>query len=318
MKNKTLLFLFLAGMAFLSSCVSMNKYKALEKDYQGVYSQRALLNDEVNALSRENVALKERVRTLENQMVDMQQLTAERDELEREIKGLRDRILKINADRDKETSGMSKQMQADQEALLLKEDELHENMRQLQKMRDEMEERNSRLMELEAILARKDSAVNALKAKVSDALLGFEGKGLTVVQKNGKVYVSMEDKLLFRSGSYDIDPKGAEAIRELARVLAKNADINVMIEGHTDDLPYRSSSADMKDNWDLSVKRATTVVRTLLQNKDIDPKRVIASGHSEYVPLDPEKTAAARQKNRRTEIILTPKLDELLSVLESN
>ncbi len=317
MKNSRL-FLLLAGIVLLSSCVSMNKYKALEEDYRGVYSQRAALNDEVNALSRENVALKERVRTLENQMVNMQQLTAERDELEKELKGLRGKILQINADRDKETSGMSKQMQADQEALLLKEDELHENMRQLQKMRDEMEERSRRLVELETILARKDSAVNALKAKVSDALLGFEGKGLTVVQKNGKVYVSMEDKLLFKSGSYDIDPKGAEAIRELARVLAKNADINVMIEGHTDDLPYRSSSADMKDNWDLSVKRATTVVRTLLQNKDIDPKRVIASGHSEYIPLDPAKTAAARQKNRRTEIILTPKLDELLSVLESN
>ncbi len=315
MKNSRL-FLLLAGIVLLSSCVSMNKYKALEEDYRGVYSQRAALNDEVNALSRENVALKERVRTLENQMVNMQQLTAERDELEKELKGLRGKILQINADRDKETSGMSKQMQADQEALLLKEDELHENMRQLQKMRDEMEERSRRLVELETILARKDSAVNALKAKVSDALLGFEGKGLTVVQKNGKVYVSMEDKLLFKSGSYDIDPKGAEAIRELARVL--NADINVMIEGHTDDLPYRSSSADMKDNWDLSVKRATTVVRTLLQNKDIDPKRVIASGHSEYIPLDPAKTAAARQKNRRTEIILTPKLDELLSVLESN
>jgi chemotaxis protein MotB len=149
---------------------------------------------------------------------------------------------------------------------------------------------------------------------VSDALLGFEGKGLTVTKKNGRVYVSMDEKLLFRSGSYDIDPRGAEAIRELGKVLATHPEINVMIEGHTDDVPFRGRG-ELRDNWDLSVKRATTVVRTLLQNSAIAPVRVIAAGHSEYAPLDNGSTAEARQRNRRTEIILTPRLNELLNIL---
>jgi len=301
----------------LSSCVSMNKYKSLEADYQSVSKQRTELNNKLNALSREHSALQSRSQELEAKVHDMQLITEERDKLQKELKDLRTMMEKLNADYAKETTGMSKQIQTDREELLRKEDELFKRLQEIEQMQDEMNFRNRRMAELEAILARKDSAVNALKAKVSDALLGFEGKGLTVTQKNGKVYVSMEDKLLFKSGSYDIDPKGAEAVKELAKVLARNTDINVMIEGHTDDVPYKSKT-ELKDNWDLSVKRATTVVRVLLQNKGVDPARVIAAGHSEYAPLDNRVAADARQKNRRTEIILTPKLDELLDILNAN
>ncbi|MFW5781215.1 MAG: OmpA/MotB family protein, partial [Bacteroidota bacterium] len=178
-------------------------------------------------------------------------------------------------------------------------------------------ERNARLLELETILARKDSAVNALRNKVAAALIGFENEGLSVDIKNGKVYVSLEEKLLFPSGSTRIDARGINALKKLARVLEENKDINITIEGHTDDVPVIASAA-MKDNWDLSVKRATAVVRILLDNSSIDPKRLTASGRGEYMPLDTGKTSEARQKNRRTEIILTPKLDELFQILESN
>jgi len=301
----------------LSSCVSMNKYKSLDADYQSVLKQRNELNDKFNALSRENSDLQSRTQELEAKVRDMQLVTEERDKLQKELKDLRAMMERQNADYTKETTGMSKQIQADRDALLRKEDELLKRLQQIEQMQAEMELRNRRMAELETILARKDSAVNALKAKVSAALLGFEGKGLTVTQKNGKVYVSMEDKLLFKSGSYDIDPKGAEAVKELGKVLALNTDINVMIEGHTDDVPYKTKT-ELKDNWDLSVKRATTVVRVLLENKGVAPQRVVAAGHSEYAPLDNRATAEARQKNRRTEIILTPKLDELLNILESN
>jgi chemotaxis protein MotB len=294
----------------------MNKYKSLETDYQSVLKQRSELNDKFNALSRENSALQSRTQELEAKVRDMQLITEERDKLQKELKDLRTMMERQNADYAKETTGMSKQIQADREELLRKEDELLKRLQEIEQMQAEMELRNRRMMELENILARKDSAVNALKAKVSDALLGFEGKGLTVTQKNGKVYVSMEDKLLFKSGSYDIDPKGAEAVKELGKVLALNTDINVMIEGHTDDVPYKTKT-ELKDNWDLSVKRATTVVRVLLQNNGVDPRRVVAAGHSEYAPLDERATAEARQKNRRTEIILTPKLDELLNIIET-
>jgi chemotaxis protein MotB len=295
----------------------MNKYKSLESDYQNISRQRDGLNEKLNTLSRENTGMQSRIQELEIKIRDMQVVTEERDKLQKELKDLRTMVEKLNADYSKETSGLSKQLQADREELLRKEDELYKRLQQIEQMQYEVEQRNRRMAELENILARKDAAVNALKAKVSDALLGFEGKGLTITQKNGKVYVSMDDKLLFKSGSYEIDVKGAEAIRELAKVLALNIDINVMIEGHTDDVPYKGR-VELIDNWDLSVKRATTVVRALLKNSGIDPIRVVAAGHSEYAPLDKRTTAEARQKNRRTEIILTPKLDELLNILETN
>jgi chemotaxis protein MotB len=170
---------------------------------------------------------------------------------------------------------------------------------------------------MERILSRKDSIVNNLKNKVSDALLGFENNGLTIKIVNGKVYVSLEEKLLFKSGSFMVGPDGVKALKKLAKVLEQNADINIMIEGHTDDVPYHADAA-IKDNWDLSVKRATSIVRILLDGTSIDPKRLTAAGRGQFVPVDKAKTAEALQKNRRTEIILSPKLDELFKILENN
>jgi chemotaxis protein MotB len=150
---------------------------------------------------------------------------------------------------------------------------------------------------------------------VADALKGFEDKGLTIYEKNGKVYVSLDEKLLFASGSWEIDNNGRAALTELGKVLAGDHDINVVIEGHTDNVPYRGSG-NVKDNWDLSVMRATAVVKELLKNKDILPQRISASGRSEYIPMDIEDSREARAKNRRTEIILTPKLDELFKIID--
>ncbi len=180
-----------------------------------------------------------------------------------------------------------------------------------------LNEKNTALVELQTMLAKKDSISNALRQKVKNALTGFEGKGLSITQKNGMVYVSMEDKLLFKSGSFEIDTRGADAIRELANVLGQNKDINIMVEGHTDDVPYQGRG-ELKDNWDLSVKRATTVVRLLTENKEIAPTRITGAGRSQYLPIDAAGTPQARQKNRRTEIILTPNLDELMQIIEKN
>ena len=148
--------------------------------------------------------------------------------------------------------------------------------------------------------------------------MGFENDGLSVSLKNGKVYVSLEEKLLFGTGSTIVSTSGVNALKKLGQVLERNTDINIMIEGHTDDVPYKSDSGPITDNWDLSVKRATSVVRILLANSSINPKRLIASGRGEFMPIDPAKTTEARRKNRRTEIILTPKLDELFRILENN
>ena len=154
-----------------------------------------------------------------------------------------------------------------------------------------------------------------LKNKVSEALLGFENNGLTVTQKDGKVYISLEEKLLFKSASWDIDANGRNALKKLAVVLEKNPGIQITIEGHTDNVPYNPGNSQLKDNWDLSVKRATTVVRTLLDGSGIKPERLTASGRSEYLPVDSRNTTDARQKNRRTEIILTPDLTELYQLI---
>ena len=144
-----------------------------------------------------------------------------------------------------------------------------------------------------------------------------EGKGLTITQKNGKVYVSLEESLLFATGKWTIEPKGIEVLKKLAKVLEQSPDINVLVEGHTDDVPMKGIG-DVKDNWDLSAVRATSVVKIITQNSTVDPKRLTAAGRGEFFPIDGAKTKEARAKNRRTEIILTPKLDELLKVLETN
>jgi chemotaxis protein MotB len=189
--------------------------------------------------------------------------------------------------------------------------------RALEEMQYEVQKRNERLAELESALQEKDAMMAELKNKVSDALLGFENNGLTITQRNGMVYVSMEEKLLFQTGSYAVDPRGVEALENLGRVLERNPDIHIMVEGHTDNVPYRSSSGQIQDNWDLSVKRATSIVRILLDHSNIDPKRITASGRGEFYPIEPNTTSEARQKNRRTEIILTPDLEKLYQLLQT-
>jgi len=182
---------------------------------------------------------------------------------------------------------------------------------------NEFAAKEARVNELEEILSRQETVVQELRRTVSSALLGFENNGLTIEIKHGKVYVSLEESLLFASGSTTVDRRGETALRELAKVLERNPEINIMIEGHTDDVPLRSSSAP-RDNWDLSVLRATAIVRILMNHANIQPQRFVVAGRGEYMPIDPAKTAEARRKNRRTEIILTPKLDALFEIIEMN
>ncbi|MDR2010248.1 MAG: OmpA family protein [Bacteroidales bacterium] len=178
----------------------------------------------------------------------------------------------------------------------------------------EIAEKNAKVAELQAILNAQDSIMKALRQKISDALVGFEGEGLTVYMKDGNVYVSLDEKLLFQSGKWDVDPKGVQALKNLANVLENNPDINILIEGHTDNVPY-GGSGNIQDNWDLSVKRATAIVKILLSNSNIEPSRLTAAGRGQYIPIDSANTTEARAKNRRTEIILTPKLNTLYDIV---
>ena len=196
-------------------------------------------------------------------------------------------------------------------------EELNAKEQQLNQQAKQLNEQAARLSELQGILDKKDQQLNSLKEKVTEALTGFQDKGLSINTKNGKVYVSMDEKLLFPSGSWTVNPQGREALYEIANVMAKDADIHVMVEGHTDDVPLKGKG-DIKDNWDLSVKRATAIVKIILENKGINPANIMAAGRSEYVPLVNNDTPENRARNRRTEIILTPNLDELFKIMETN
>jgi chemotaxis protein MotB len=257
----------------------------------------------LNDLAAEQQRCKETVATLNRAVADlqlhydttvenyMQQLTGKSRDLSKTSRLLEQRTRELN---EKE------------EAFRAREQQLQERQNQL-----EAQEEATR-----AALAAKEQELENVRGAVSKALVGFSDMGLKVETKEGKVYVSMEDKLLFASGSWTVSPKGVEAIKMLAQVLEENKDLNVMVEGHTDNDAYHGSTA-VKDNWDLSVMRATAIVKLLLkQGPGIDPARVEACGHGEYAPRVPNTSAANKAVNRRTEIILTPKLSELMNLIE--
>jgi len=319
----------------LLSCVTPRQFKELQQENKDCDEERGQLKSENEKLTVENTELKSKVevsnKNISRFAEDSLRKMAEHDQLQKNYSELIRRYEDlINAQEanekgsELETKKLLEQLKITQATLHNKEDELNKLSRTLDNKKDnlislklELEKRNARLIELENILFKKDSAANALKLKVSDALLGFENQGLSVKLKNGKVYVSLEEKLLFESGRTEVGIKGTNALKKLVKVLEQNADINIMIEGHTDDVPLIPGSA-FEDNWELSVARATAIVRILLDGSKINPKRLIASGRGEFMPVDPGKSSEARQKNRRTEIILTPKLDELFEILETN
>lgn len=185
----------------------------------------------------------------------------------------------------------------------------------LNKSQQQIAEQQRRLEQLQALIDQQKAKSQELRKKMADALVGFNSNELTISNKNGKVYVSLQENLLFPSGSAKVNEKGKLALAKLAGVLNQNPDITVNIEGHTDSIPMRG--ARFEDNWALSTARATSIVRILVNDYSVDAVRVVASGHSQYDPVDVNATAEGRAKNRRTEIILSPKLDELYRLLEN-
>jgi chemotaxis protein MotB len=193
-------------------------------------------------------------------------------------------------------------------------DQLDEKGKALALEQERLSKSAQRLQELEDLIAAKEASMKKLKETLSKALNSFEGKGLTVEQKNGKVYVSMENKLLFNSGSWAVGSEGKKAVIEVGKVLGDNPDISVLIEGHTDDDAF-TASGPIADNWDLSTKRATAIVAILSENKKINKENLTAAGRGEFSPLASNSTADGKAKNRRIEIILTPRLDEISKML---
>jgi len=312
-------FLFLAVAVTLASCVSTKKYNALEtsnnklrKEYKVAQAELDALKDEKDNLLAENQGLKNEVVDLNKNRAQLeQQLQDKRNELEN---------MKLRYDTTMENYlqqvGVKNRALNSANAMLkAKETELNEKEKNLEALQKDYEVKNKRLEEVNKALAAKQKEVDAIKTKVSNALVGFQNKGLQVETKDGKVYVSMEDKLMFASGSWSVSKEGLQAIKELAKILEENKDLNISVEGHTDNVAY-NGSGNVKDNWDLSVMRATSIVKEILKAGKIEPSRVSASGRGEYAPKVPNTTADNRAKNRRTEIILTPKLGEVMELVK--
>lgn len=279
---------------------NLNKANAKISDLE---AQLAKLNKEKEIIEEDTTRLS---RELQRVVEDCNKMQEQNLNLLEKLKGSKGK---------EEIQKMLEEIQSLQSELIQREDALFKAERALKDKQSELEERNAKITELTRLLEERDSHLNSLKDKVIKALAPFETEGLKVSSKGGKVYVSMDEKLLFQSGRWVVDAKGARAIRELSKVLATTKDVDIVVEGHTDNVPF-TGNGNVIDNWDLSVKRATSIVRILLENTEINPAQVSASGRSEYCPLETADTKEARKANRRTEIILTPNLDELLKIFE--
>ena len=273
-----------------NSALSANN-KSLEKQIDSCKTQTNKLRSEIEALTKQKEATSKKLA-----------------EFEAECKQMNDNYLQLKSQSTKQVRELIDNLEAAQEKLL-------KTQQSLDMANADLALREARLKEVEAALRERDEVMNRLKTKIADALFGFRDKGFSVEIKDGKVYVSLSNQLLFESASTKIDKKGQEALKELGKVLKEQTDINILVEGHTDNMKV-TNMGQIKDNWDLSVIRSTEVIR-VLTGEGVDPIRITGSGRGEYFPVDAAETPEARSKNRRTEIILTPKLDELYQLLKN-
>jgi chemotaxis protein MotB len=317
--NKTIRFTpFIALILICSSCI------VTKKKYDDVLAQKIKaegeLADKTRQLDKTNSdlsSLNEKLKQLKKDTTDLNEnyratykkltgLTNEYNQLNTFYKNLLNNSGKLNRD-----------VAQQKEQLLAIQDNLDKTRRQNDSLSNSLADREKKVKELEQILSDKDKAVADLKNRITNALLNFKENDLTVKVKNGKVYVSLAEQLLFGSGSIDVDPKGVAALQQLAKAIKDQSDLQIMVEGHTDNVPISKKSAYMQDNWDLSVMRATAITK-ILTKAGLSTSQIVAAGKGEFSPLATNDSPQNRQKNRRTEIIITPNLDELFKILGTN
>lgn len=331
MKNSILLFAI--SIVFATSCVSPKIHNSLvsenestKKTLEQKEKQVLVLSDEVEELNATVNLLKDKITALKNDSIQngnsLFVLQNKQDRLNTAYDLLVSQNSRQMSEKAKETKLLLEQLEEAQTKLLKKEDDLNKLSATLSEKENELnnaqrilEERSARVNELEKIINQKDSLVTAIKNKVQKALTGLEGDGLTIEQRNGKIYISLEEDLLFASGKYVINQTGVAALNKLSGALASQKDIEILVEGHTDNVKG-SGRGSIKDNWDLSVMRATSVVKTLLNNKGLDPLQLTAAGRGEHNPIATNETIEGRKINRRIELILSPNLDDLYDILE--
>ena len=310
--------LTVVALIFITSCVSPKVYKDLEGKYTNLKKEnRNLSNKNETLLNAKNKA-ENSLRQLQR---DYDEVVVQRDKLQSDYNAIKSNYDNLKASYDaleeNSSAAIAENSKKNRELLTrleVKEQALASENARLETLKKELENRSRRVEELESLIAAKDAAMTALKNAISRALSDFEGKGLIVEQRDGKVYVSMENKLLFGSGSWEVGAEGRRAVQQLGNVLGDNPDIAVLIEGHTDNVPY-TGSGQVKGNWDLSTKRATAIVQILRENATINPENLTAAGRGEFAPIATNDTAEGKAKNRRIEVILTPKLDDISKLL---
>lgn len=320
-------------IATVASCVPAKKVSEIKDNYEKCEENRSYLASENARLEKSNTENASDLKRVEGKMAQLTKDTARTGEQYRQLQYQYNKLLKTNAallekqdilssGSQRENKQLMAQLLETQEILQAKEDslkllayDLNIQKGELSQLNSDLKAREARVKELEDLLAQKDAAVNRLKNQIKEALVGFEDKGITVEQKNGRVYVSMEAQLLFGSGSTAVGAEGKKAVVQLAKALQGQEDLTVLVEGHTDS-DKLSGTGKYKDNWELSSERAISVVRIMLSSSDLDPAILTAAGRGEFSPIAENDTPENKATNRRIEVILTPNLDKLFEILE--
>ena len=323
MKNSFSIIQFLLVLILISACVPAKKYKDLlerEKVCSEELAKFKKSSGEYESLSKDlqikfDNASKDLSKLIQDTTTlgsNYRLLLRDYNIIDGEYKSMQKSFDKLKNLSAKETTELQNQLEAKNNELQIKEDALLKLDQELKEKQRLLIEREKRVNELEEAIRKKDAAVQLLKAKVANALRGFENQGLSVVQKNGKIYVSLEAKLLFKSGSTLVEAEGVRALVELGKALESEKDLEIIVEGHTDTDKLNSSSSP-KNNWELSVLRATSVVQILLNNSSMTPSQIMAGGRGEFLPVDESDKA----KNRRIEVIISPNLNELFEIISN-
>ena len=322
------------AMLLMSSCVSSMKFQELSALNDKYFSDQMDAEEKLGKAAGERddcinemEALKAKINSLEAEKAKLLVSKQQMESLVEEYKTLNDELFSSKKNILNEANSNQKMLanklalkEKELDAISVAQEALDAKLKAREKELDLLEEKNqsqsARIKELEDNLKEKDEALKTLKSNISNALKGFSSEDIKVEEKNGNLYVSLSEKLLFSSGSFAIDEKGKDAIAKLGQVLSKQEEFKIVVEGHTDNVPYNGSGVII-DNWDLSVKRATSVVRILTNEGGVLPQNVSASGRGEFLSLNENITTEEKAKNRRTEIILSPKLDKIMNILNN-
>ena len=323
--------LILLTVITLLSCVPQRKFAELETKYNKLTTDKKACDSINDGYEKDVLKLKADLEKTKDEFAKLSSNFTEMESLYNRVKKTYDELTltyeKRLASESLTKDELKKSLRELESKLVKKELELNEKEANLIKKEEEakklnedfstieksLKEREEKVKELEQLIKLKDESVNKLKETLTNALIGYKENGLNVTSRDGKVYVSVDEKLLFQSGKVDVDPNGKKALLKLCETLKSNIDFDIIVEGHTDNMPIKT--ARFEDNWDLSVLRATAITRIMTKEGKIDSKKIIPAGRGENFPVDNADSKEARAKNRRIEIIISPSLKEIMNIL---